>query len=656
MVKNRAKIEYTLLVWIVLTAIWNYVSYFFDVGNLSTYSYVAVLIFWLITVQKDIYSPFIRRRLLAGGTYFIVLFCLRYIRWNIAPDFSTLERYCWYGYYFPTIMTPLLSLAISLSIGDKDIKKLNRIMFPFRIMCLFLLTLVFTNDLHEAVLHIWVEGGKEHSSPGPAYYAIMAWYFLLCLSSLIIMLYKCSISSVRKRLWFPVSVGLFGMGLCILYFVNGASSPKLFGHNLYNIQEAYMIVFLGLWESCILIGLIPSKSLIKEREWIKEGILEKVGDKIARIRELLEGMWTCDEDTFRDRLIRMCCLGAYIKRRANMELCIDENGYIDTKELTYAIRECFEYLPMYGITAGYEDTGNAKIPAAFVTTAYDILERIVERTQSACYAKVYTSENTNEIVFRSLVEADIKEEYSGGDHLKAIAEDELSRAVKMLGGSIDVHEKDDTVYFELTLKYDLRKKRIGLESDLKGLAGITRFLSIEDMSLGAKTKIHDALGRALLIAKRYLIEPGSVGRDAVLRELEYSLSLAENVSGEGIKDEHFIDRCIEQAGNLGVEVNFEGTIPEDEDIRMIVDTAITVEITNVLRYSDEKTLSVLIPDDEREYTIEIRTAGKPADSEFVEKGGLKNLRELAESVGGTMSLVFEPTFLLTVTMLKGEDR
>ena len=656
MVKNRGRIEYTLLLCIVLTAVWNYVSNFVGIHNLTTYFYIAVLIFWMISVQIDIYNPFIKKRLLAGGTFFIVLFVLRYIRWNIAPDFSILERYCWYGYYFPTIMTPFLSLAISLSIGNRDRKKQNRILLPFRIMCIVLLALVFTNDLHSLVLRIWIEGGKEHSSPGPVYYFIMAWYFILCLSSLIIMLYKCSISSVRKRIWLPVLVGLFGMGLCIVYFVNGGSSPKLNGINLYNIQEAYMLVFLGLWESCILIGLIPTKSLIKERKWIKEGILEKVGDKIARIRELLEGMWTCDEDTFRDRLIRMCCLGAYIKRRANMELCIDENGYIDTKELTYAIRECFEYLPMYGITAGYEDTGNAKIPAAFVTTAYDILERIVERTQSACYAKVYTSDNNNEIVFRVLAEADIKEEYRDGDHLKAIAEDELSRAVKMLGGSIDVREKDDTVYFELTLKYDQKKKRIGLESDLRGLAGITRFLSIEDMSLGAKTKIHDALGRALLISKRYLIEPGSVGRDAVLRELEYSLSLAENVSGEGIKDEHFIDRCIEQAGNLGVEVNFSGTIPENEDIRMIVDTAITVEITNVLRYSDEKTLSVLCTDDEREYNIEIRTAGKPADSEFVEKGGLKNLRELAESVGGTMSLDFEPTFLLTVTMLKGEDR
>lgn len=656
MVKNRERIEYTLLVWIVLTAVWNYVSNFTDIRNLTTCSYIAVLIFWMITVIKDIYNPFIRRRLLAGGTFFIVLFVLRFIRWNVAADLPVLSRYCWYGYYFPTIMTPFLSLAISLSIGNKDKKKQNRILLPFRIMCLVLLTLVFTNDIHGAVLDILIEGGKEHSTPGFCYYIIMAWYFVLCLSSLVIMIYKCSISSVRKRIWFPLFVGFFGMALCIVYFVNGGSSPELNGIGLYNIQEAYMLVFLGFWESCILIGLIPSKSLMKEREWIKEGILEKVGDKIARIRELLEGMWTCDEEVFKDRLVRMCCLGVYIKRRANMELCIDENGYIDTKELTYAIRECFEYLPMYGITVGYEDTGNAKIPAAFVTTAYDISERIIERTQSACYVKVYTSENTNEIVFRSLVEADIKEEYSGGDHLKAIAEDELSRAVKMLGGSIDVREKDDTVYFELTLKYDLRKKRIGLESDLKGLAGITRFLSIEDMSLGAKTKIHDALGRALLISKRYLIEPGSVGRDAVLRELEYSLSLAENVSGDGIKDEHFIDRCIEQAGNLGVEVNFVGTIPKDEDIRMIVDTAITVEITNVLRYSDEKTLSVLCTDDEREFNIEIRTAGKPADGEFVEKGGLKNLRELAEAAGGTMSLTFRPTFLLTVKVLKGEDR
>ena len=656
MVKNRERIEYTLLVWILLTAVWNYVSNFTDIRNLTTYSYIAVLIFWIITVQKDIYNPYIRSRLLAGGVFFILLFILRYIRWNIAPDLSTLERYCWYGYYFPTIMTPFLSLAISLSIGDKDIKKQNRILLPFRIVCLVLLTLVFTNDLHHKVLKIWTENGSEHSSPALFYYVIMAWYFLLCIASLIIMIYKCAISTVKRRIWIPLTVGFLGMGLCMMYFANGASSPKINGVSLYNIQEAYMLVFLGLWESCILIGLIPSKSLIKEREWIKDGILEKVGDKIARINELLNGMWTCDEEDFKDRLIRIVCLGAYIKRRANMELCIDEDGCIDTKELSYAIRECFEYLPLYGVTAGFEDTGNAKVPAAVITTAYDLLERIVEKTASACYARVYTSRSDREIVFKVLAESDIVEDIIGQDMIRRVIGDELLSAIKLIGGTFVSYEKDDTYYFEFSIKYDLKRKLLRSDPELKGIAGITRFLSIENMSLGAKTVIHDSLGRALLISKRYLSEPGSVGRDAVLRELEYSLSLAKDAKQRNRFDGDNKERCIDFAKDLGVDVFLTGDFPEDKDLSMIMDTAITVEVTNILRHTSEKKLFVDCSESDRDHILKIRNTGETVKEGFTEKGGLKNLRDLTGSVNGTMDISFEPEFILTVTLPKGGDR
>ncbi len=438
MVKNRAKIEIILLIWITATAVWNYVSGFTKIGNLSTYSYTALLVFWLITVGREIKNPYIRRRLQAGGVFFILLFILRLVRWNIPDEYVILSRYCWYGYYIPTIVTPLLSLSLSLCIGNGDEKMQNKVLLPFRVFCAVLIGAVLTNDIHGTVLHIWEEDGKVHSSAQFMYYLIMVWYFLIVLASFIIMVHKCRISSVKKRVWIPVAGELIPVALCIIYFLNGSSSPQIGGIGLYNIQEVYMLVFIGFWETCIAIGLIPSRSLTKEREWIREGILDKVGDKINRIKNILDRMWNCKEETFRENLIRICCLGAYIKRRANMELVSDADGYLDTMELSYAVRETFEYIPFYGITVGYEDTGNAKVPAVLITTAYDLLERIVENTESACYVRVYTSPTEKSINFKMIAEADIKNPPRTGADIAAFCGKELYSLFDILGVKLRV--------------------------------------------------------------------------------------------------------------------------------------------------------------------------------------------------------------------------
>ncbi|MBP5151661.1 MAG: hypothetical protein ILP13_01955, partial [Lachnospiraceae bacterium] len=117
--------------------------------------------------------------------------------------------------------------------------------------------------------------------------------------------------------------------------------------------------------------------------------------------------------------------------------------------------------------------------------------------------------------------------------------------------------------------------------------------------------------------------------------------------------------CIRQAKSMGVDVVLEGTIPRDKQLRSVIDTAITVHITNILRHTDGRKAYVLV-EYEEESCIIVLTGDEADGSERVsnstvtnvvnETGGLKNLRYRVESSGGTMVVSSIPKFTIKIVL------
>ena len=334
MVSARMRTARIILIWFVLTEIWNLVSNVVPVRNLTTISYIALLVFWIISLKEEIPNQYIRRRLIFGAAALITLMVVRYVRYNISVTGSVLYRYLRYAYYIPSIVTAYLSISIALYIGSRENGRQRKAVKVLGVVACFLILLVFTNDIHNKLLNIWYEDGKEHSTSGPVFYIITVWYVLLVMVSFAIILYKCRIAEAVKHWKLPATIGVIGLALWAIYYANGGNSPSLFGLSLYNIQEVNIFMFLCTWDSCILIGLIPSNSLIKEREWIKEGIRRNLEDELDSIARIYAQMQSEDGEAFRQSLTDICCLGAYIKRRANLELIADERGFLNTAELS----------------------------------------------------------------------------------------------------------------------------------------------------------------------------------------------------------------------------------------------------------------------------------------------------------------------------------
>ena len=119
MVKSRLKIDRILIIWALLTATWNLISNSAGNSGFCSVLYSALTIFWMISLAPEIADAYIRRRLYAGGGLIVMLFVLRTLRWNVIPEDTFADRLCWYSYYVPFLIRPLLSLSLSLYIYQK---------------------------------------------------------------------------------------------------------------------------------------------------------------------------------------------------------------------------------------------------------------------------------------------------------------------------------------------------------------------------------------------------------------------------------------------------------------------------------------------------------------------------------------------------------
>lgn len=61
------------------------------------------------------------------------------------------EHICWYLYYIPMILIPVLGLAAAMFLGEKEEEKTVRKIIILLTVAAILIVSVFTNDLHQLV-------------------------------------------------------------------------------------------------------------------------------------------------------------------------------------------------------------------------------------------------------------------------------------------------------------------------------------------------------------------------------------------------------------------------------------------------------------------------------------------------------------------------
>lgn len=199
-----------------------------------------------------------------------------------------------------------------------------------------------------------------------------------------------------------------------------------------------------------------------------------------------------------------------------------------------------------------------------------------------------------------------------------------------------------------------QKKAKTLNTRLKSLMDTIEYVTMSRELLNLKVALHDNLGRSLLAARRFIVNPEAVEPRKLLDIWQMNMQHLIGEAPEEWQVPYYIAK--KEAGTLGIDLQIVGTLPVEEALLPVIDQAISTHMINVLRHADGKTAMVYIEEGEKEYRISFKNDGKQPTGEIHMTGGLGNLKRTVEEAGGQMEVYSSPQFEMVLTLPKGEKK
>lgn len=215
--------------------------------------------------------------------------------------------------------------------------------------------------------------------------------------------------------------------------------------------------------------------------------------------------------------------------------------------------------------------------------------------------------------------------------------------------AIDVTEE----YRNLLVLHKDKKRMQDINNRLRAYSRDVVNVNIEKEILDAKVKIHDELGHALIVSKRYL-GSGDGDRNAILSLWRKNIALLKEERGESVSEDYetmfYIAKC------AGVDIEVEGDLPyEYPKVKHIIVTAISECLTNVCRHTHGNRINMQVGKNaDKELVLIFTNNGEQPKEEIKEGGGLTNLRKIVEGVGGTMQIQSLPEYELRLIIPVGD--
>ena len=144
--------------------------------------------------------------LLAIGCMLSFWLFVRASKWMLFAHDSQMNRYCWYSYYIPMVLIPLLGGMLLPHIGQSERYRPGKSRRLWYIPAVSLMGLVLTNDLHQLVFRFpdGIVFFQNRYTYQIGYFVIFAWCLLWGFYFVGGLLLKCRIPARRQYQWLPV--------------------------------------------------------------------------------------------------------------------------------------------------------------------------------------------------------------------------------------------------------------------------------------------------------------------------------------------------------------------------------------------------------------------------------------------------------------------
>ena len=224
--------------------------------------YMGIIITWGISVHRRVLNRSARRYLIAIAALLLFWFVIRTCKFLFLEGMPALQYYCWYGYYIPMILIPLMGVYLAICLGRPEEYILPAPLKSLMIPAILFILLIITNNFHQKVFAFpfGMEATDSIYVHKPLYFVCLGWILAEVIAFLILLLVRSHVPGKRKRIWAPVIpagaaflyVTGYLMGIQPLYLIAG------------DMTAVFTLIMLAVCETCIRSRLIPSNTRYSE--------------------------------------------------------------------------------------------------------------------------------------------------------------------------------------------------------------------------------------------------------------------------------------------------------------------------------------------------------------------------------------------------------
>jgi signal transduction histidine kinase len=196
---------------------------------------------------------------------------------------------------------------------------------------------------------------------------------------------------------------------------------------------------------------------------------------------------------------------------------------------------------------------------------------------------------------------------------------------------------------------ELREKT----SDLKSTISNLHILSKEKEIESAKIRAHDIIGQRLTVLLRMLQNQDNLDYNSLT---SLSKGLLEELKAENMetKARDELKKIQHTFEIIGVEVNFQGQLPYDEEDAQLFVDIIREGAANAVRHGFATQVNVEAEERDGIYNLVVANIGYTRDEPITLGSGLKAMRKKVNDQGGSLEIIHYPVFTLAVCLPGGE--
>ncbi len=218
---------------------------------------------------------------------------------------------------------------------------------------------------------------------------------------------------------------------------------------------------------------------------------------------------------------------------------------------------------------------------------------------------------------------------------------------------IQISSMDVTERWRLTEELKEQKNKLSKKSNelQTTLANLQR-LSHEKEIQGARMRAHDVLGNRLSFVLRSL----SHGDFSDYKTL-YSITegLFEEMKSSSIRPTPVNELLSlqETFQAVGIEIKFQGDLPEDIYISTIFTEIIREAVTNAVRHGFATEIIIVMETKDDAYHLKIKDNGQTLEETIAEGSGIKGMRKRIALYNGSLDIIGSPSFTISIEVPRG---